>query len=44
MATSEKKMAATGSPEPATDSRSRVTIASYSSYGGVRQRPYPRDA
>lgn len=33
MATSQKTMTANGSPEPATDTRSRVTIASYSSYG-----------
>ncbi len=37
MAASEKTMAATGSPEPATDSRSRVTIASYSSYGAAER-------
>ena len=37
MASPEKTMAATGSPEPATDSRSRVTIASYSSYGAAER-------
>jgi Heat induced stress protein YflT domain len=37
MATSERTTAATGSPEPATDSRSRVTIASYSSYGAAER-------
>jgi hypothetical protein len=37
MTTSEKTKAATGSPEPATDSRSRVTIASYSSYGAAER-------
>ena len=37
MATAEKTMAATGSPEPATASRSRVTIASYSSYGAAER-------
>jgi hypothetical protein len=37
MATSEKTLAATGSPEPATESRSRVTIASYSSYGAAER-------
>jgi hypothetical protein len=37
MTTSEKTTAATGSPEPATDSRSRVTIASYSSYGAAER-------
>lgn len=37
MTTSAKAKTATGSPAPATDSRSRVTIASYSSYGAAER-------
>lgn len=37
MATPDKTMAATGSPEPSAHSGSRVTIASYPSYGAAER-------